>query len=181
MAVTVRRAACHVGRIAGGTLLKMSIPEEYSQWINGRFQTMRATAWNQKTIEEFHAKKGLGVGMWGDHVVLMTAKGAKSGDLITTPLVCGRDGKDCVVVASKGGAPTDPTWFRNIKTNPEVELELPTDGGTEKFKARAHVVDDRAEHDRLYAAMTRIWPSFSDYESRTDPLTPAVGLERQRS
>ena len=61
---------------------------------------MRATAWNQKTIDEFHAKKGRGVGMWGDHVVLMTAKGAKSGDLITTPLVCGRDGKDCIVVAS---------------------------------------------------------------------------------
>jgi len=142
---------------------------------------MRATAWNQKTIEEFHAKKGRGVGMWGDHVVLMTAKGAKSGDLITTPLVCGRDGKDCIVVASKGGAPTDPTWFRNIKTNPEVELELPTDGGTEKFKARARVVDDRAERDRLYAEMTKIWPSFADYQRRTDRLIPVVRLERQRS
>ncbi len=117
--------------------------------------------------------------MWGDHVVLMTAKGAKSGELITTPLVCGRDGKDCIVVASKGGAPTDPTWFGNIKANPEVELELPTDGGTEKFKARAHVVDDRAEHDRLYAEMTKIWPSFADYQRRTDRLIPVVRLERQ--
>src|SRR5260370_16118698 len=133
MAVTVRRAASTVGRTAGGTLLKMSILEEYSPWFRGRFQTMRATAWNQKTIEEFHAKKGRGVGMWGDHVVLMTAKGAKSGDLITTPLVCGRDGKDCIVVASKGGAPTDTTWFRNIKSNPEVKLEPPTDSGTQTF------------------------------------------------
>jgi deazaflavin-dependent oxidoreductase (nitroreductase family) len=140
---------------------------------------MRATAWNLKTIEEFHAKKGRGVGMWGDHVVLMTAKGAKSGDLITTPLVCGRDGKDCIVVASKGGAPTNPTWFGNIKANPEVELELPTDNGTEKFKARATVVDDRAEHDRLYAEMTKIWPSFADYQRRTDRLIPVVRLERE--
>ena len=142
---------------------------------------MRATAWNQKTIDEFHAKKGRGVGMWGDHVVLMTAKGAKSGDLITTPLVCGRDGKDCIVVASKGGAPTDPTWFGNIKANPEVELELPTDNGTETFKARASVVDDRVEHDRLYGEMTKIWPSFADYQRRTDRLIPVVRLERQRS
>jgi hypothetical protein len=50
---------------------------------------VRAIAWNQKTIDEWHAKKGRGVGMWGDHVLLMTAKGAKSGDLITTPLVFG--------------------------------------------------------------------------------------------
>src|SRR5260370_40473021 len=115
--------------------------------------------------------------MVGDDVVLMTAKGAKSGELITTPLVCGRDGKDCIVVASKGGAPTDPTWFRNIKANPEVELELPTDAGTDKFKARGHVVDDRAERDRLYQEMTKIWPSFADYQRRTDRLIPVVRLE----
>lgn len=181
MAVTVRRAACTVGRTAGGTLLKMSTLEEYARCFGCRFQAMKATAWNQKTIEEFHAKKGRGVGMWGDHVVLMTAKGAKSGDLITTPLVCGRDGKDCIVVASKGGAPTHPTWLGNIKTNPEVELELPTDSGTEKFKARASVVDDRAERDRLYEEMTKIWPSFADYQRRTDRLIPVVRLERQRS
>src|SRR5712692_48453 len=105
MAVTVRRAACTVGRIAGGTLLKMSIPEEYSQWISGRFQTMRATAWNQKTIEEFHAKNGRGVGMWGDHVVLMPAQGARGGGLVTSRPGCGGDGKVWKVVALKGRAP----------------------------------------------------------------------------
>ena len=139
---------------------------------------MKATAWNQKTIDEFHAKKGRGVGMWGDHVALITAKGAKSGELITTPLVCGRDGKDCIVGASKGGAPAHPTWFGNIKANPEVEVEVPTDDGTETFKARAHVVEDRAEHDRLYAEMTKIWPSFADYQKRTDRLIPIIRLER---
>jgi len=81
-------------------------------------------------------------------------------------------------VGSKGGAPTHPTWLGNIKANPEVEVEVPTDGGTEKFKARAHVVDDRAERDRLYAEMTKIWPSFADYQKRTDRLIPVVRLER---
>lgn len=140
---------------------------------------MKATAWNQKTIDEFHAKKGRRVGMWGDHVALITAKGAKSGELITTPLVCGRDGHDCIVVASKGGAPTHPTWFGNIKANPEVEVEVPTDSGTETFKARARVVDDRAERDRLFEEMTKIWPSFADYQKRTARLIPVVRLERQ--
>ncbi len=139
---------------------------------------MKATPYNQKTIDEFHAKQGRGVGPFGDHVVLMTAKGAKSGGAITTPLVGGREGPDCIVVASKGGAPTNPAWLGNIKANPEVEVEVPTDTGTEKFKARAHVVDDRAEHDRLYEEMTKIWPSFADYQQRTDRLIPVVRLER---
>lgn len=141
---------------------------------------MKATPYNQKTIDEFHAKQGRGVGPFGDHVLLMTAKGAKSGEAITTPLVFGREGADCIVIASKGGAPTHPTWFGNVKANPEVEVEVPTDTGTEKFKARARVVDDREERDQLYERMTKIWPSFADYQKRTDRLIPVVRLERHQ-
>jgi deazaflavin-dependent oxidoreductase (nitroreductase family) len=141
---------------------------------------VRATAWNQKTIAEFNAKQGRGVGMWGDHVLLMTAKGAKSGDAITTPLVYGRDGDDYVVVASKGGAPKHPTWFQNIKTNPEVEVEVASADGTEKFNARARMVDSREEHDRLYKQMATIWPAFVDYQKRTDRVIPVVVLARQQ-
>ena len=140
---------------------------------------MKATGWNQKTIAEFHAKKGLGVGMWGDHVLLMTARGAKSGDLITTPLVYGRDGGGYVIVASKGGAPQHPKWFENIKANPLVEVEVAHAGGIETFKARARVVDDRAERDRLFDEMTLIWPSYADYQRKTERLIPVVILERQ--
>src|SRR6266851_4302015 len=140
--------------------------------------SVKASPFNLKTIDEFHDKQGRGVGMWGDHVLLMTAKGAKSGEAITTPLVCGREGEDCIVIASKGGAPTHPAWFGNIKANPAVEVEVATDHGTEKFKARARVVDDRKERDRLYEEMTKIWPSFADYQKRTDRLIPVVRLER---
>ena len=140
---------------------------------------MKATPFNQKTIAEFNAKQGRGVGRWGDHVLLMTAKGAKSGEAITTPLVYGREGDDYIIVASKGGAPKHPTWFGNIKANPEVEVEVANADGTEKFKARAGAVDSRAERDRLYEEMTRIWPPFAEYETRTDRLIPVVVLERQ--
>jgi len=140
---------------------------------------MKATPFNQKTIDEFHAKRGRGVGMWGDHVLLMTAKGAKSGESITTPLVYGREGNDYIVVASKGGAPNHPLWFGNITASPEVEVEVANDHGTEKVKARARVVDSRQERDRLYQEMTRIWPSFAEYQKRTERLIPVVVLERQ--
>src|SRR5213080_3186777 len=64
---------------------------------------MSATAYNQKTIDEFHAKNGLGVGMFGNLLLLMTAVGARSGEPITTPLVHRRDGDHYIVIASKGG------------------------------------------------------------------------------
>lgn len=140
---------------------------------------MKATPFNQNTIAEFQAKRGRGVGMFGDHVLLMTAIGAKSGDAITTPLVYGREGNDYIVVASKGGAPTHPHWFGNIQANPEVEVEVANAHATEKFKARAQVVESRPERDRLYQEMSKIWPSFLDYQTRTERLIPVVVLQRE--
>ena len=116
--------------------------------------------------------------MWGDHVLLMTAKGAKSGKEITTPLVYGRHGKDYVVVASKGGAPQNPLWFGNIRANPEVKVEVAGANGIEKFNARARPVESREERDRLFQEMTKIWPSYADYQTRTNRLIPVVLLER---
>ena len=141
---------------------------------------MTASPFNQKTIAEFQANQGRGIGPWGDHVLLMTAKGAKSGMAITTPLVYGREGDRYIVVASQGGAPQHPKWFGNLKANPEVDLEVASADGTEKFEARARVVDSRDEHDRLYKEMTKIWPAFADYQKRTDRLIPVVILERRR-
>lgn len=140
---------------------------------------MTATTFNQKTIDEFHSHDGRGVGPWGDNLLLMTAKGARSRESITTPLVCRRDGDNYVVIASKGGAPHNPIWLGNVKTNPEVEVEVAGDGGTEKFKARAHILDGGPERDRLYAEQAKIWPGFLEYQKRTSRVIPVVILERQ--
>jgi len=140
---------------------------------------MKATAFNQKTIDEFHAKNGLGVGMWGDHLLLMTSRGAKSGESIVNPLVYRREGDGYIVIASKGGAPTHPQWLANLRANPEVEVEVAKDGGTDRFKARARIIAEGAEHDRLYAEQAKIWPGFLDYQKRTSRIIPVVVLERQ--
>jgi deazaflavin-dependent oxidoreductase (nitroreductase family) len=140
---------------------------------------MPATPFNQRTIDEFDAKKGRGVGPWRDNLLLMTSRGARSGHEITTPLVYRRDGDDYVVVASKGGAPVHPNWYRNVQVNPLVDVEVAGPEGTERFNARARVVADGPERDRLYAYMTEVWPSFSDYATRTARTIPVVVLERQ--
>src|SRR5437763_16446552 len=106
---------------------------------------MKATPRNQTVIAEFAAKKGRDVGPFGDHVLLMTAKGAKSGEGITTPLVYGRDGDHYVLVASKGGAPDNPMWLGNVRANPDVDVEVANGDGTEKFRARARGASGRHE------------------------------------
>jgi deazaflavin-dependent oxidoreductase (nitroreductase family) len=139
-----------------------------------------ATPYNQKMIAEFHAKQGRGVGPYGNHALLMTATGAKSGNSITTPLVYGRQGDDYIVVASKGGAPTNPSWFANLRANPDVEVEVANGNGVEKFKARARVVDERTDRDRIFQQMAKIWPPFIDYQKRTERVIPVVILERKQ-
>ena len=69
--------------------------------------------------------------------------------------------------------------LENIKTNPEVEVEVANKGGTEKFQARAQVIDSRPECDRLFKEMCKIWPSYADYQTRTERVIPVVILERE--
>jgi deazaflavin-dependent oxidoreductase (nitroreductase family) len=138
-----------------------------------------ATPFNQRTIDEFNAKAGLGVGPWRDNLLLMTSRGASSGREIVNPLVYRRRGDDYVIVASKGGAPENPRWYHNILANPVVEVEVAGPEGIERFPARAEVLAEGPERDQLYAYMTEVWPAFADYQAKTTRTIPIVLLKRQ--
>jgi len=140
---------------------------------------MPAVGFNQRTIDEFHAKQGRGVGPWRDNLLLMTARGARSGEEWITPLVYRRFGDGYVVVASKGGAPAHPHWYGNVQVNSEVDVEVAADTGTEHFKAIARAVPSGPERDRLFAFMSEVWPAFRDYEKKTERIIPIVVLERR--
>lgn len=111
----------------------------------------------------------------GRDLLLLHTVGAKSGQPRIAPLVFSRDGDRLVIMASKGGAPTNPAWFANLVAHPEVTVEA----GGETFKARA-VVATGAERDRLWAAHVERYPTFADYEQKTTREIPAVILERIR-
>src|SRR3954451_21507895 len=130
--------------------------------------------WNARIIEEFRAKNGRGVSQFGDGLLLLTTRGAKSGKQHTTPLAYTRDGDRIVVIASMGGAPKHPAWYHNILANPEVELEV----GGEKFSARATPIPSGSERDRLYAAQVAVMPGFAEYEKATTRKIPVVVLKR---
>jgi deazaflavin-dependent oxidoreductase (nitroreductase family) len=130
--------------------------------------------WNKSTIDKFHAQGGKGIPPWGDNLLLLTARGAKSGEVRTTPLVYHRDGERYVIAASKGGAPTNPAWYHNLRKHREAEIEV----GTEKFKVRATPIPTGPERDRLYAAHGETFAGFKDYPKKTSRIIPVVVLER---
>jgi deazaflavin-dependent oxidoreductase (nitroreductase family) len=126
-------------------------------------------------INDFRANAGKVTGgpFAGRDVLLLTTTGAKSGLPRLAPLVYSRDGGRYVIVASKGGAPTHPSWYHNLVANPIVTVEV----GPEKFQARAVVAGD-AERDRLYAERAAKIPSFGEYQKRTTRRIPVILLER---
>jgi deazaflavin-dependent oxidoreductase (nitroreductase family) len=130
---------------------------------------------NKGLIEDLrsHGGKATSGPFKGRDVLILTTRGAKSGEARENPLVYTRDGNHYVIVASKGGAPTHPSWFHNIVAHPEVTLEV--DGA--RFKARAHVPDGE-EYERLYKQHADINPSFYDYRQRTSRKIPVVVLEK---
>ena len=135
----------------------------------------RPGGWNDSIIAQFRANGGqMTSGPFaGRTLLLLTTKGAKTGAERTSPLVYSRDGDRFVVIASKGGAPTHPAWYHNLRAHPEVTLEV----GKEKFRARASVATD-AERRRLYDRHAEPMPAFWDSEKKTTRKIPVVVLQR---
>jgi deazaflavin-dependent oxidoreductase (nitroreductase family) len=91
------------------------------------------------------------------------------------PLYYGKAGDSYIVVASKGGAPQHPGWYRNILANPDVEVQV----GTAKMKARARTASGE-ERTRLWEKALEFWPPYADYQKKTEREIPVVVLDPVR-
>ena len=129
---------------------------------------------NQRIIAEFRANEGKVGGQFaGGNMLLLTTTGAKSGQPRIAPLAFTRDGDRIIIVASKGGAPTNPDWYYNLVAHPEVILEV----GTEQFAALASVAEG-AERERLFAQVVAQMPGFGEYQRNTTRMLPVIILTR---
>jgi deazaflavin-dependent oxidoreductase (nitroreductase family) len=127
---------------------------------------------NKNIIEEFRANDGkVGGRFEGRTLLLLHTKGAKSQQERINPVAHIRDGDRFVVIASKGGAPTNPDWYYNILANPLVTVEV----GMETFQARATVAEE-PERTRLYDEMVKVMPGFDDYRRKTTRVIPVIVL-----
>jgi len=133
------------------------------------------TLFGQKHVQRYRETGGEVGHLWkrGSKVLLLTTKGRKTGKATTTPLIYENDGENYVVVASKGGAPEHPGWYRNLVKSPDVELQVKDD----VFTARARVAEG-PERERLWKLVNEQWPDYDAYQQRTDREIPVVVLER---
>ncbi|NGO43326.1 nitroreductase/quinone reductase family protein [Streptomyces ureilyticus] len=127
---------------------------------------------NQQVIEEFRSNAGQVGGYFeGARLLLLTTTGARTGTRHTTPVGYLPDGDRVLVIASAGGAPKHPDWFRNLLVHPQVTVET----GVFTFEARAVVLADE-ERDQLFARAVEAEPGWAEYEAKTDRVIPVVAL-----
>lgn len=105
-------------------------------------------------------------------ILLLTTTGRKTGRKRTTPLLYYQDGDNVVVIASKGGDPHHPTWYLNLKHDPQAQVQV-------RSEVR-HVLAETAgpeERARLWPLITAMYPLYDSYQRRTSREIPVVVLK----
>jgi deazaflavin-dependent oxidoreductase (nitroreductase family) len=127
---------------------------------------------NAKIIDEFRANDGRVGGMFeGTPLLLLHHIGARSGKERVNPLVYQPDGDRYVIFASKGGAPTNPDWYHNLRAHPDVSIEV----GTDTLPATATEAAGE-ERERLFREQAERAPAFAEYQRNTDRVIPVIIL-----
>lgn len=134
--------------------------------------------YNKAMIDDLRAHEGHASSgrFLGKPVLILTTIGARTGKRREAPLAYSRDGADLVIVASKGGAPDHPAWYRNLVVDPSVTVEV--DG--KAIRATASVADE-VQRRRLYDRHAEIHTMFKDYEQKTDRVIPVIVLRPEAS
>jgi proline iminopeptidase len=104
--------------------------------------------------------------------LLLITRGRKSGEKFIFPLFYGQAGESWFIVASKGGAPEHPGWYKNLLADPVAEIQV----GPRKVTVRARTASGE-ERARLWEQSLRFWPPYEDYQKKTDREIPVVVLD----
>jgi deazaflavin-dependent oxidoreductase (nitroreductase family) len=131
-------------------------------------------AFNNSIIDEFRANGGKVGGQFeGANLLLLTTRGAKSGQRRVNPLAYFRiDGK-LIIIGSFAGAPVNPAWVHNLRANPAAHVEV----GTDAFDVTARELP-AAERDQLFDKVAAAAPGFAEYQSQTSRVIPLFELQR---
>ena len=135
--------------------------------------------WVQDHIRAYVETNGQEGHIWrGVPTLLLTTTGRKSGELRRTALIYGRDFEDYVIVASKGGAPSNPLWYENLVKQPKVTIQV----GADVFDCVASTYEESGvggEHrQKVWDSLVAIWPGFAEYQTKTARRIPLVRLKR---
>ena len=140
--------------------------------LDGEYEPSTAQ-WVRDQVQEYESSGGTaGTTLRGVPVIILTTKGAKSGKVRKTPLMRVEHDGRYAVVASKGGAPTNPVWYFNVVADPHVELQ---DGPMKADMIAREVTGD--EKATWWQRAVAAWPDYAGYQEKTDRQIPVFVLE----
>ncbi|MET9881871.1 nitroreductase family deazaflavin-dependent oxidoreductase [Streptomyces sp. NPDC006430] len=129
--------------------------------------------WQLDHVKQYVESNGAEGHYWnGTQTLLLTTVGRVSGDPVRTPLIYGEADGRYFVVASKGGAPEHPLWYRNLTARPDVRIQV----GPKILQgtARTATAEERAAY---WPVMIKHWPAYDEYQGKTDREIPVVVIE----
>lgn len=132
--------------------------------------------WVRKQVEEYESSggtRGTTLLDTGLPCIIVTHQGNKTGGIRKIPLMRVKVDDSYVLVGSMGGQPKNPVWVYNLRANPDVEIR----DATEVYKMRAREVEDDAERERLWAAAAEAFPTYNDYQAKTERKIPVFLAE----
>jgi deazaflavin-dependent oxidoreductase (nitroreductase family) len=133
-------------------------------------------AWVRDQVELYertNGAEGTTLRDTGLPVIIVTNNGNKTGAIRKTPLMRVKDGDSYVLVGSMGGAPKNPVWVYNLRSNPDVEIR----DRDQVQLMRVREVQDEAERTRLWDLSVQAFPPYADYQKRTDRKIPVFVAE----
>ncbi|GAA3663661.1 nitroreductase family deazaflavin-dependent oxidoreductase [Nocardioides ginsengisoli] len=131
--------------------------------------------WVRDQVAEYEASGGERANTLrdsGDPIVVITSVGAKSGKLRKNPVMRVEKDGVYVAIASKGGAPDNPSWYANFVAHPDVDLQ----DGPEPRPYRARLVEGE-ERQQWWDHAVATWPTYASYQEKTDREIPVFVLE----
>jgi deazaflavin-dependent oxidoreductase (nitroreductase family) len=133
--------------------------------------------WNAGVIAEFRKNKGkVGGNFEGAPLLLINHVGARTRKVRINPVMYLKDGHRYIVFASKGGAPTNPDWYHNLKAHPDVKIEV----GGETIEVRAEEITG-PERDKIYKKQASLYPQFTQYQQNTKRIIPIIAFTPKTS
>jgi deazaflavin-dependent oxidoreductase (nitroreductase family) len=135
-----------------------------------------AQKWVRDQVEEYETSGGTrGTTLRGVPVVVITSRGSQSGKLRKNPVMRVEHDGVYAAVASKGGAPVHPAWYRNLVENPLVEVQ--DEGHRGDYTARELSGEER---DAWWERAVAVWPDYAEYQTKTEREIPVFLLEPAR-
>ena len=131
--------------------------------------------WVRDQIAEYEASGGTRATTLRDTgipVIVVTMLG-RSGKVRKIALMRIEHEGEYALIASVGGAPKNPAWYGNIVANPAVEIQ----DGPERHDYTVREVEG-AERDTWFGRGVEVFPTYAEYQQKTDRLIPVLVATR---